>query len=194
MASSRGRMRVLMGRPASTSLLTSSSTSSAKPAVMCSNSKSIRAASGCMSPPVTCAPKSRQITPHSTCSAVCVRMSLCRRSQSMTPVTTSPTAGAPPSSWCTTAPSLRPTLVTVHVCPPADSVPHVVGLPAASRVEGGAVQRHAVLPYLGDRRLKGLDVAVLVVERLRHGPLRYAWPSMWRPYLSSNLTMSSSPR
>jgi hypothetical protein len=39
-----------------------------------SNSKSMRAASGSMLPPVTGTFHSFQMTPHSTCKAVCVRI------------------------------------------------------------------------------------------------------------------------
>ena len=71
-----------------------------------------------MFPPITGFPHSFQITPHNTWSAVCVRMSWCRRSQSITPWTAVPTGGSSPSSVChTSSPSLR-TPVT-RASPPA---------------------------------------------------------------------------
>ena len=64
-----------------------------------SNSKSMRAASGSMFPPVTGTRHSFQITPHSTCSAVWVRISRWRRSQSSSPAPCAdPGVGARPPS------------------------------------------------------------------------------------------------
>ena len=71
----RGRNATVIGRSAASSAFTSASTRGPKPSGSGSNSKSIRALSGSMFPPVTGTCHSFQITPHSTCSAVCVRMS-----------------------------------------------------------------------------------------------------------------------
>ena len=116
-ASSRGRKRMLISRASATSAFASSSTRSAKSALMLSNSKSIRAASGVMLPPVTWAPKSRQMTPQRTWSAVCVRINWCRCCQFSVPITASPTAGAEPSSSCQISPSRRRTPTTRRSMP-----------------------------------------------------------------------------
>ena len=86
----------------------------------------MRADSGSMFPPVTGTRHSFQMTPHSTWSAEWVRISACRRSQSISPATSVPTAGARrPSTVCqTSSPSLR-TSITVS---PA-SVPVSWGCP-----------------------------------------------------------------
>ncbi len=78
----------------------------------------MRAESGSMFPPVTGTPHSCQITPHSTWSAEWVRISACRRSQSISPVTAVPTAGTGPSTVCQiSGPSLR--TATTLASPPA---------------------------------------------------------------------------
>ena len=64
-----------------------------KPSGSGSNSKSIRADNGSMFPPVTGTRHSFQMTPHSTCRAVWVRIRWWRRSQSTVPWTWSPTEG-----------------------------------------------------------------------------------------------------
>ncbi len=114
-ASARGRKLISIGRSAAISALTSSVTRSAKPSGSGSNSKSMRALSGSMLPPVTGVAHSFQITPHRMWSAVWVLMSRWRRSQSISPVTAVPTGGGSPSTVChTVAPSAR-TPVTVTV-------------------------------------------------------------------------------
>jgi hypothetical protein len=62
-----------------------------------SNSKSMRALSSSMFPPVTLRPHSFQITPQRMCNAVWVRMRRWRRVQSMRPSTVRPTSGSEPS-------------------------------------------------------------------------------------------------
>ena len=71
-----------------------SSTASLKPGGTASRLKSIRAVSGSMLPPVTSAPKSRNTTPHSTCSPEWVRISAVRRSSSTAPRTAVPGGGS----------------------------------------------------------------------------------------------------
>ena len=102
----------------------------AKPSGSGSNSKSIRADNGSMFPPVTGTCHSFQITPHSTCIAVCVRISWWRRSQSISPLTVAPTAGSgPPSTVChTTSPESPYSFFTADTGMPA-SVPVSLGWP-----------------------------------------------------------------
>ena len=111
-AVSRGRKPTSMGRSAAISALTSSSTRAPKPSGRGSNSKSIRAASGVMFPPVTAVAHSFQITPQRMCSALWVRMRPWRRSQSRVPVTVAPTAGTGPSRVCQASASCLVTSVT----------------------------------------------------------------------------------
>ena len=89
----------------------------------------MRADSGSMLPPVTGTPHSFQMTPHSTWRAVWVRMRRWRRSQSIVPSTSVPTAGTGPSSVChTSAPCLRTS--TTRASPPSHrSVPVSCGWP-----------------------------------------------------------------
>ena len=93
-----------------------------------------------MFPPVTGTAHSFQITPHSTCSAVWVRISAWRRSQSTSPCTAAPTAG----SGVALEPVPDGVAVLAHLDdraePPSQRSPGVVGLPAARGVEGGAVE------------------------------------------------------
>ena len=90
-----------------------------------------------MFPPVTGTRHSFQITPHSTWSAVWVRMRAWRRSQSISPSTSVPTAGARRRRGGATPRS--PSLRTSTTATPAERA-GVVRLPAAGRVEGGAVE------------------------------------------------------
>ena len=114
-AVSRGRKATSIGRSAAISALTSSSTRAPKPSGRGSNSKSIRAASGSMFPPVTAVPHSFQITPQSTCSAVWVRISAWRRSQSSAPVDRRrPPSGTGAVERCARRP--RPACVTSVTC------------------------------------------------------------------------------
>ena len=71
----RGRKETSIGRSRASSSLTSCSTFGPNPSGSGSNSKSIRALSGSMLPPVTGTRHSFQMTPHSTCSAEWVRIS-----------------------------------------------------------------------------------------------------------------------
>ena len=48
--------------------------------------------------------------------------------------------------------------------------PGVVGLAAAGRVEGGAVEAHVVPPHLGHAGLEGPQVGVTQAQQLRHQP------------------------
>ncbi len=73
--SSGERKDTCTGRSASTSRRSAVSTAEAKSALIPGSSKSIRARSGSILPPVTSAPWSRPITPASMCSAVWVRIS-----------------------------------------------------------------------------------------------------------------------
>ena len=84
-ASSRGSTRTSIRRSAAISVLTGSSSRPLKPAGSSGRLKSIRASPGSMLPPVTSAPKSRNTTPHSTCSPEWVRISVNRRSSSIAP-------------------------------------------------------------------------------------------------------------
>ena len=100
-----------------------------KPSGSGSNSKSMRADSGSMFPPVTGTDHSFQITPHSTCSAVWVRMRACRRSQSISPCTLAPTGGTSPSRRCQ-VPSASLRTSTTRAEPPSQpSVPVSWGWP-----------------------------------------------------------------
>lgn len=74
-ASSRGRLLTVIRRSVRISALTDSATRSLKSGGTSARSKSIRADSGSMFPPVTRAPKSRNTTPVSTCSPEWVRIS-----------------------------------------------------------------------------------------------------------------------
>ena len=103
----------------------------ANPSGIGSNSKSIRALSGSMFPPVTGTFHSFQITPHKMCIAVCVRISWKRRSASTRPDTVVPTAGTSPSNSCHThekAPSVDEPLRTFTTRAPA-RVPVSCGWP-----------------------------------------------------------------
>ena len=109
----------------------------------------MRAASGSMLPPVTGTPHSFQMTPHSTWRAVWVRMSRWRRSQSIVPSTSAPTAGTGalervPHLGALLAHLDHPRLAAV---PPQRA--GVVRLAAARRVEHRAVEKpraHRPLP------------------------------------------------
>ena len=130
-----------------------------------------------MFPPVTALPHSFQMTPHSTCIAACVRISWWRRSQSTTPVTSSPTAGTAPSSVCqTSSPSLR-TSVTDRARQRAG----VVRLPATRRIERGAVERDALAVDFGHGRRELAEVRVAEVQQFGHAatlrPRVYSVPS-----------------
>ena len=160
----RGRNATSIGRSAASSALTSSSTRGPKPSGSGSNSKSMRADSGSMFPPVTGTRHSFQMTPHSTWSAVWVRMSACRRSQSTDAGDRrcpAPAAGhhrrcarpgRPPCARPTTARSPRRA--------------GVVGLATAGRVEGGAVERHRSLALVDDGGGEVAEVRVAEVEQL----------------------------
>ena len=82
--------RTSIRRSAAISALHASATRSLKSAGTSARSKSIRAVSGSMLPPVTSAPKSRKTTPVSTCSPEWVRISAVRRSSSSAPRTAVP--------------------------------------------------------------------------------------------------------
>ena len=104
-----------------------------------------------MFPPVTGTRHSFQITPHSTCSAVWVRMSAWRRSQSIVAVDLGrPTAGSgPPSTAC--ARRRRPPCARRRRRSAGERA-GVVRLPTAGRVEGGAVEGDGtVAPSVHDR-------------------------------------------
>ena len=118
-----------------------------------------------MLPPVTALPHSFQITPHSTCIAVCVRMSWCRRSQSTAPVTSSPDAR---HRAVERVPHVLAFLAHVGDGR-ARQRARVVRLPAAGRIERGAVERHAVAVDLGHGRRELLEVRVAQVQQFgRH--------------------------
>ena len=92
-ASARGSVVARIARSAAISTLTASVTRSLNPGGTSGRSKSIRAVSGSMLPPVTSAPKSRNTTAVSTCRPLWVRMSCVRRSSSSAPRTGVPTGG-----------------------------------------------------------------------------------------------------
>ena len=114
-----------------------------------------------MLPPVTGTDHSFQITPHSTCSAVWVRIRAWRRSQSISPCTGVPTGGTSPS---TLVPGALAVLAHVHDASRA-AVPgegaRVVGLPAAGGVEGRAIEVDAAV---ADGQDDGLERAQLGVS------------------------------
>ena len=129
-----------------------------------------------MLPPVTGMANSAQTTPHSTCSAVCVRISRWRRSQSSSPCTSVPGAGSSSvSSQCQIRPCSRLTRVTASgpasVRPRQVQRAQVVRLAAAARVERGPGQRHpARLPvHLDDRRVERAQVGVGREQLGAHG-------------------------
>ena len=68
---------------------------------------------GSMLPPVTFAPCSENTMPDRLCSAVWVRMIVCRRSQSIATVTSVPGSGARPTTWWTSSPLSRSVKVSV---------------------------------------------------------------------------------
>ena len=89
-----------------------------------------------MLPPVTGVAQLFQITPHRTWRAVWVRISSCRRSQSTTPCTSS----RPPGRAVDVVPDLLTLLADIGHAQVAEP-PGVVRLAAASRIEGGAIER-----------------------------------------------------
>ena len=157
--------------PAASSALTSSSIRGPKPSGSGSNSKSMRADSGSMFPPVTGTRHSFQITPHSTCSAVWVRMSAWRRSQSIDAV----------RPWCPIAGSGAPSARVCHTRSPSlrtsttgDAVERagVVRLPAAGRVEGRAVEGDGAVALVDDDGVHLPQVGVAQVQQLGgHRPI-----------------------
>ena len=95
-----------------------------------------------MFPPVTAVDHSFQITPHSTCSAVWVRISACRRSQSTSPWTAAPTGGQRAISGDGVPHHVAvPLRTSTTRRAPASERPGVVRLTAAGRVERRAVER-----------------------------------------------------
>jgi hypothetical protein len=86
-ASSRGSTLTSIRRSCAISAFTVSATRSLKSGGTSARSKSIRADSGSMLPPLTSAPKSRNTTPVSTCRPEWVRISAVRRSSSSAPRT-----------------------------------------------------------------------------------------------------------
>ena len=164
-ASARGKNDTSIGRSAASSAFTSSSTRGPKPSGSGSNSKSMRADSGSMFPPVTGTRHSFQITPQSTCSAVCVRISAWRRSQSTSASTSSPTVGGTPSMTCQTSPSALRTSVTLS---PIDHA-RVVRLTTPGGVEGAAIEGHGAVSHADHLGREGAQVGVAQVQRVGAG-------------------------
>ena len=129
-ASSRGSIFTSIGRSAAISAFTDSAIRSLKSGGTSARSKSIRAVSGSMLPPVTSAPKSRNTTPVSTCSPEWVRISAVRRSSSSAPRTAVPTGGtgSPSTGIRYSSSPLRVPAIRVRT-PPHSSTPSSGGCP-----------------------------------------------------------------
>ena len=135
-----------------------------------------------MFPPVTAVRHSFQITPHSTCSAVWVRISAWRRSQSISPWTVV-ADGRERRAVAEHVPHIVTRLGDVDHRRPGQR-PRVVGLSATGRVEGGPVEGHPPLVRI-DRQDRAVEVAeegIPQVQQLsRHGPIMARDPTLVAP-------------
>ena len=151
-----------MGRSAASSALTSSSTRGPNPSGRGSNSKSMRADSGSMFPPVTGTRHSFQMTPHSTWSAEWVRI----ERVPPIPVHHAGHLGAAHRGRRRRR-CARPGRLP---CARRHGEPveraGVVGLAAARRVERGPIERHRLVPTVDDHGVEVAEVGVAEVQQL----------------------------
>ena len=129
-ASARGSTSTRIARSAATSTAQAAATRSLKSGGSSARSKSIRAVSGSIDPPVTRAPKSRKTTPDSRCSAVWVRIRAVRRSSSTSARTAVPGGGtgSPSTGISSRSSPLRAPAIRVWT-PPQSSTPWSGGWP-----------------------------------------------------------------
>ena len=110
---------------------------------------------------------------HSRCRQVCMRISRCRRSQSISAVTSVPGSGiAAPAAgtWITSSGASPLTVSAIAIASPeaSRSTPAVTRLPAARGIEHGAVEPNAAPIGAGHPRRAAAPIAVLAKQQFGH--------------------------